>query len=94
MVQLWHPYMTARKTVALTMQTFVSKVVSLLFNMLSRLVVVFLPKSKHLLILWLQSPSAMILETKKIKSVTPSTFSPSIYHEVGMASDELFLAPL
>ena len=82
MVQLWHPYMTARKTVALTMQTFVSKVVSLLFNMLSRLVVVFLPKSKHLLILWLQSPSAVILESKKIKSVIVSLLSPSMSYEM------------
>ena len=64
-VQLSHPYMTTRKTIALTRQTFVGKVMSLLFNMLSRLVTTFLPKSKHLLISWLQSPSAMILEPKK-----------------------------
>ena len=81
-VHLSHPYMITGKTIAFTRQTFVSKVVSLLFNMLSRLVVVFLPKSKHLLILWLQSPSAVILETKKIKSVTVSIVSPYICHEV------------
>ena len=69
-VQLSHPYMTTGKTIALTRQTFVSKVMSLLFNMLSRLVIAFLPRSKHLLISWLQSPSAVILEPKKIKSVT------------------------
>ena len=66
MVQLSHPYMTTGKTIALTRQTFVGKVMSLLFNMLSRLVIVFLPRSKHLLISWLQSPSAVILEPKKI----------------------------
>ena len=65
--QLSHPYMTTGKTIALTRQTFVYKVMSLLFNMLSRLVIAFLPRSKHLLISWLQSPSAVILETKKIK---------------------------
>ena len=70
MVQLSHPYMTTGKTTALTRQTFVGKVMSLLFNMLSRLVIAFLPRSKCLLILWLQSPSAVILEPKKIKSVT------------------------
>ena len=69
-VQLSHPYMTTGKTIALTRQTFVSKVMSLLFNMLSRLVIAFLPRSKDLLISWLQSPSAVILEPKKIKSVT------------------------
>ena len=69
-VQLSHPYMTAGKTIALTRWTFVGKVVSLLFNMLSILVITFLPRSKHLLISWLQSPSAVILEPKKIKSVT------------------------
>ena len=68
--QLSHPYMTTGKTIALTRQTFVSKVMSLLFNMLSRLVIVFLPRSKDILISWLQSPSAVILEPKKIKSVT------------------------
>ena len=69
-VQLSHPYMTTRKTLALTTQTFVDKVMSLLFNMLSRLVITLLPRSKRLLISWLQSPSAVILEPKKIKSVT------------------------
>ena len=78
-VQLSHPYMTTGKTIALTRWTFVGKVMSLLFNMLSRLVIVFLPRSKHLLISWLQSPSAVILEPKKIKS---ATVSPSISHEV------------
>ena len=82
MVQLSHTYMTTGKTIALTIQTFVSKVISLLFNMLCRLVIAFLPKSKHLLISWLQSPSAVILEPKKIKSVTVSTFSPSICLEI------------
>jgi len=82
MVQLSHPYMTTGKTIALTRWTFVSKVMSLLFNMLSRLVIAFLPKSKRLLISWLWSPSAVILESKKIKSVTVSIVSPSIYHEV------------
>ena len=71
-VQLSHPYMTTGKTIALTRWTFVGKVMSLLFNMLSRLVIVFLPRSKCLLISWLQSPSAVILEPKKIKSVTVS----------------------
>ena len=69
MVQLSHPYMTTGKTTALTRQTFVGKVVSLLFNILSRLVIAFLPRSNHLLISWLQSPSAVILEPKKIKSL-------------------------
>ena len=73
MVQLSHPYMTAGKTIALTRQTFVGKVMSLFFNMLSRLVTTFLPRSKHLLISWLQSPSAVSLEPKKMKSVTIST---------------------
>ena len=82
MVQLSHPYMTTRKTIALTRQTFVSKVMSLLFNMLSRLVITFLSGSKCLLISWLQSPSAVILEPKKMKSVTVSIVSPSICHEV------------
>ena len=82
MVQLSHPYMTTGKTIALTRQTFVGKVMSLLFNMLSRLVITFLPRSKRLLISWLQSPSAVILEPKKIKSATVSTVSPSISHEV------------
>ena len=81
-VQLSHPYMTTDKTIALTRRTFVGKVMSLLFNMLSRLVVTFLPRSKRLLILWLQSPCAVILEPPKIKSATVSTVSPSICHEV------------
>ena len=81
-VQISHPYMTTGKTVALTRQTFVSEVMSLFFNILSRLVIVFLPRSKHLLISWLQSPSAVILEPPKIKSVTVSSVSPTIYHEV------------
>ena len=82
MVQLSHPYTTTGKTVALTRQAFVSKVMSLLYNMMSRFVIVFLPRSKHLIISWLQSPSAAILEPKKIKSVTVSIVSPSICHEV------------
>ena len=82
MVQLSHPYMTTGKTIALTRQTFVGKVMSLLFNMLSRLVITFRPRSKRLLISWLQSPSAVILEPRKIKSATVSTVSPSICHEV------------
>src|SRR5574337_671929 len=81
-VQLSHPYMTTGNTIALTRLTFVGKVMSLLLNMLSRLVITFLPKSKRLLISWLQSPSAVILEPKKIKSDTVSTVSPSISHEV------------
>ena len=81
-VQLTHPYMTTGKTIALTRRTFIGKVMSLLFNMLSRLVITFLPRSKHLLISWLQSPSAVILEPRKIKSDTVSTVSPSISHEV------------
>ena len=81
-VQLSHPYMTTGKTIALTVWTFVGKVMSLLFNMLSRLVIAFLPRSKCLLILWLQSPSAVILEPPKIKSDTVSTVSPPISHEV------------
>ena len=74
--------MTTRKTIALTRQTLVGKVMSQLFNMLSRLVITFLPRSKRLLISWHQSPSAVILEPPKIKSDTVSTVSPSIYHEV------------
>ena len=80
-VQLSHPYMTTGKTIALTRRTFVGKVMSLLWNMLSRLVITFLPRSK-LLISWLQSPSAVILKPKKIKSVTVSTVSPFICHEI------------
>ena len=81
-VQLSHPYMTTGKTIALTRWTFVGKVISLLFNMLSRLVITCLPKSKCLLISWLKSPSAVILEPPKIKSVTVSIVSPSICHEI------------
>ena len=81
-VQLSHPYMTTGKTIAWTRWNFVSKVTSLLFNMLPRLFIAFLPRSKHLLISWLQSPSAVILETKKVKSLTLSIVSPSICHEV------------
>ena len=81
-VQLLHPYMTTGKTIALTRWTFVGKVMSLLLNMLSRLFISFLPRSKHLLISWLQSPSTVILEPRKIKSDTVSTMSPSLCHEV------------
>ena len=87
-VQLSYPYMTTEKTIALTRWTFVSKVMSLLFNMLSRLVISFLPRSKRLLISWLQSPSAVILEHQKINSATVSTVSPSICHQV-MGSDAM-----
>ena len=90
MVQLSHPYMTTERTIPLTIQTFVGKVTSLLFNMLSRLVITFLPRSKRLLISWLQSPSAVILEPKKIKFVTVSIVSPSICHEV-MGPDAMIL---
>ena len=89
-VQLSYPYMTTGKTIALTRQTFVDKVMSLLFSMLSRLVITFLPRSKRLLISWLQSPSAVILEPRKIKSATISTISPSICHEV-MGPDAMIL---
>ena len=89
-VQLSHTYVTTGKTIALTRQTFVGKVMSLLFNMLSRLVITFLPRSKRLLISWLQSPSEMILEPPKIKSDTVSTVSPSISHEV-MGPDAMIL---
>ena len=82
MVQLSHPYITTRKAIALIIWTFVGKVMSLLFNTLFKFVIAFLPRSKRLLILWLQSLSAVILEPKRIKSVTVSTFSPSICHEV------------
>ena len=88
-VQLSHPYMTTGKTIALTRQTFVGNVMSLLFNMLSRLVIVFLPRSNHLLISWQKSPSAVIL-VPKIKTVTVSTVSPSICHEV-MGPDAMIL---
>ena len=90
MVHLSHPYMTTEKTIALTIWTFVSKVMSLLFNMLSMFIIVFLPRSKWLLIPWLQSLSTLILELKKIKSVTVSIFSPSICHEV-MGLDTMIL---
>ena len=89
-VQLSHPYMTTGRTIALTMQTFVHKVMSLLFNTLSRFLLAFLPRSKCLLISWLQSPSAMIWEPPKIKSDTVSTVSPSICHEV-MGPDVMIL---
>ena len=89
-IQLSHPYMTTGKTIALTRWTFVDKVMSLLFNMLSRLVITFLPRSKHLLISWLLSTSAVILETPKIKSDTVSTVSPTICHEV-MGRDGMIL---
>ena len=89
-VQLSHPYMTTGKTIALTRWIFVGKVMSLLFNMLSRLVITFLPRSKCLLISWLQSPSAVILEPPKIKSATISIVSPSICHEV-MGQDGMIL---
>ena len=81
-VQLSHPYMTTGKTIALTRWTFLGKVMSLVFNMLSRLVITYLPKSKRLLISWLQSPSAVILESQKIKSATVSTVYPSIFDEM------------
>ena len=89
-VQLSHPYITTGKTIALTRQTFVGKVMFLLFNMLSRLVITFLPRGKCLSISWLQSPSAVILEPRKIKSATVSTVSPSIPHEV-MGPDAMIL---
>ena len=89
-LQLSHPYMITGKTTALTRWTFVGKVTSLLFNIQSKLVIVFLPESKHLLISWLQFPSAVDLDPKKIKLVTASTFSPSVCHEV-MGLDAMFL---
>ena len=82
MVQLSHPYTTTEKTIALTLWAFIGKVMSLFFNMLSRFVIVFLPRSKNHLISWLQSPSAVILEPQKIKSVIVSIVTPSICHEV------------
>ena len=90
LVQLSYPYMTTGKTIALTMCTFVGKVMSLLFKMLSRFVIAFLPRSKPLLISWLQSSSAVIWEPKKIKSVTVSIVSPSICHEM-MGPDAMIL---
>ena len=89
-IQLSHLYMTTGKIIAYTRQNFVGKVMSLLFNMLSRFLIAFLPKSKHLLISWLQSPSAVILEPPKIQSVTVFTVSPSISHEV-MGPDAMIL---
>ena len=89
-VQLSHPHMTTGKTIALTRRTLVDKVMSLLLNILSRLVITFLPRSKRLFISWLQSPSAVILEPKKIKSDTVSTVSPSISYEV-MGPDAMIL---
>jgi len=89
-VQLSHPYMTTGKTKVLTRWTFVGKVMSLLFNTLPRLVIAFLPRSKHLLISWPQSPPAVVLEPKKIKFLTVSTFPPSIWHEV-MGPDAMIL---
>ena len=89
-VQLSHPYMTIEKNIALTRRNFVGKAMSLLFNMLSRLVITFLPRTKGLLISWLQSPSAVILEPKKTKSVTISIVFPSICHEV-MGIDAIIL---
>ena len=90
MVQISHLYMTTGKTISLSIQTFVGKVMSLLFYVLSRFVIAFLPRSKCLLISWLQSPSAVILESKKIKSLTVSIVSPSICHEV-MVPDVMML---
>ena len=90
MLQLSHPYMTTGKTITLTKWTFVGKVMSLLFNTLSRFLIAFLPRSKRLLISWLQSPSAVIMEPKKIKSLTVSIDSPSICHEV-MGLDAMIL---
>ena len=93
MAQLSHPYFTTGKTTALRRRTFVGKVMSLVFNMLSRFVIAFHPRGKHLLISWVQSPSAVILEPRKIKSGTVSTFSPSICHEV-MGPDAMILVLL
>ena len=90
MVQISYLYMTTGKTILLTLQTLFSTVMSLLFNMLSRFVIAFLPRSKHLLISWLLSPSMVILKPKKIESVTVSTFSPSICYEV-MRTDAMIL---
>ena len=90
-VQLSHPYMTTGKTTALTGRTFIGKIMSMLFNMLSRLVITFLPRSKCLLNSWLQSPSAVILEPRKIKSATVSTVSPSTCHDGTGCQDLSFL---
>ena len=91
MIQLSHSHMTTEKKIALTIQTFVSKIISLLFNILSKSVIVFLPRSKCLLISWLQSPSTVILEPKKMKSVTALTFPPFIYHEVTGPDTMIFI---
>ena len=88
-VQLPHSHMNIGKTIALTRWTFVGKAISLLLNMLSRLVITFLPRSKRLLISWLQSPSAVILEPKEIRSDTVSTVSPSVCHEVSFLNVDL-----
>ena len=90
-VKLSHPYMTTGKTIALIRRTFVDKVMSLLFNILSRLVITFLPRSKRLLISWLQSPSAVILEPPKVKFLTVSIVSPSICHDGTGCHDISFL---
>ena len=90
-LQLSHPYTTTGKTIALTRRTFVGKIMSLLFTMLSKLVIASLPRSKHLLILWLEAPSAVTLELKKVKSLTISTVSPSICHEVMGPDAMIFL---
>ena len=89
-VQLSHPYMTIGKTIAVTRLTFVGKVLSLLFNMLSRLVITFLPRSKHLLISWLHSQSEVILKPKEIKTGTVSIVSPSVCHKM-MGPDAMIL---
>ena len=89
-IQLSHPYMTTEKNIALTIRTFVGKVMSLLFNMIYRFVIAFLPRTKTLLISWLKSPSAVILELKKIESLSVSIVSPSICHEV-MGLDAMIL---
>ena len=91
MVQLSHPYMTTGKTIALTIWTLVGKVMSLLFNMLSSFVIAFLQRNKSLLISWLQSPSTLTLEPKKIKYVTVSIVSPSICHEVMESEAMIFV---
>ena len=91
MAQLSHPYMTTGKTIALTRWIFVGKVMSLLFNMLSRLVIAFLPRRTHLLISWMQSSYAVILEPPKIKSVTVSILSPSICHDVMGSNTMVFI---
>ena len=91
MVQLSHSYMTTGKTIALTIQTFVGKVMFLLFNTVTRFVIAFLPRSNCLLILWLKSPSTVILELKKMKSDTDSTFPPSICHEVMGLDAKIFV---